>query len=179
MEDQMISRRQLLRAATTVSAAGAILLETKDSAEAAPRAGKTSPLTSDEMAAIDAAMGKKGTYNEAQATYTVALPRNDLKMTIKGDSIPIPFGFGGWVSVKHTLDGKSAALMSDTVLMQDEVNGLISAAQENGLEISAIHNHFFYEEPRIFYMHVHGMGAPAELIGRYAAAPVDIEWLPQ
>jgi hypothetical protein len=170
MKDQAMSRRQLLQAATTLGVAGTILLDTKESAEATPRGGKTAPMTAEEMAAIDAAMGKKGTYNEAQATYTVALPRNDLKMTIKGYKIPIPFGFGGWVSVKHTLDGKSAVLMSDTVLMQDEVNGLISAAQENGLEVSAIHNHFFYEEPRIFFMHVHGMGSPADVIARYAAA---------
>lgn len=170
MKAQEISRRQLLGAATTLTAAGTILLGSNNSSEASLRAGKTPPMTTDEMAAIDSAMGKKGTYNEPQATYTVALPRNDLKMTIKGDRIPIPFGFGGWVSVKHTLDGKSAVLMSDTVLMQEEVNGLISAAHENGLEISAIHNHFFYEEPRIFFMHVHGMGAPADLISRYAAA---------
>jgi hypothetical protein len=170
MKDQSLSRRQLLQAATVLSTTGAIGLSTAETAEAGARAGKTLPMTADEMAAIDAAMGKKGTYNEAQATYTVALPRNDLNMTIKGDKIPIPFGFGGWVSVKHTLDGKSAALMSDTVLLQEEVNGLVSAAQENGLEVSAIHNHFFYEEPRIFFMHVHGMGAPSDLIARYAAA---------
>ncbi len=170
MKDQTINRRQLLQAATVLGTAGTIGLSTIEDVSAAPRAGKTLPMTTDEMAAIEAAMGKKGAYNEAQATYTVALPRNDLKMHIQGDSIPIPFGFGGWVSVKHTLDGKSAVLMSDTVLLQDEVNGLLSAAQENGLEISAIHNHFFYEEPRIFFMHIHGMGAPADLIGRYAAA---------
>ena len=170
MRDQSLSRRQMLQAATVLSTTGAMGLGAAEIAEAAPRVGKTSPMTADEMAAIDAAMGKKGAYNEAQATYTVALPRNDLKVTIQGDRIPTPFGFGGWVSVKHTLDGRSAALMSDTVLLQEEVNGLVSAAQENGLEISAIHNHFFYEEPRIFFMHIHGMGAPSDLIARYAAA---------
>jgi hypothetical protein len=170
MKDQPISRRHLLQATAILGATGTLGLNTTETAEAAARAGKTSPMTTEEMAAIDAAMGKKGAYNEAQATYTVPLPRNDLKMTIKGESIPIPFGFGGWVSVKHTLDGKSAVLMSDTVLLQEEVNGLLSAAQENGLEISAIHNHFFYEEPRIFFMHIHGMGVAAELIGRYASA---------
>ena len=168
MREETVSRRQFMKSAAVMSAASAVTLLEAENCHAAP--GKTAPMTSDEMTAIDTAIGKKGTYNEAQATYTVALPRNDLRMQIKGDSIPIPFGFGGWVSVKHTLDGKSAVLMSDTVLMQDEVNGLISSAQENGLEISAIHNHFFYEEPRIFFMHVHGMGAPADLIGRYAAA---------
>ncbi len=170
MNDQSINRRQLLRVATILGAAGTVGAGATENAEAAPRATRTLPLTTEEMAAIDGAMGKKGSYIEAQATYTVALPRNDLKMHIKGDSIPIPFGFGGWVSVKRTLDGKSAVLMGDTVLLQEEVNGLISAAQENGLDISAIHNHFFYEEPRIFFMHIHGMGAPADLINRYAAA---------
>lgn len=60
--------------------------------------------------------------------------------------------------------------MSDTVLLEEEVNPLISAAHANGLEVSAIHNHFFYEQPRIFYMHVHGMGDVAGLARRYAAA---------
>ncbi|HLJ55056.1 MAG TPA: DUF1259 domain-containing protein [Chthonomonadaceae bacterium] len=170
MSDSPMSRRRMLQAATILGAAGAMGSCAPDTADAAPRAGKTTPLTAEEMAAIDSAMGKKGAYNEGQATYTVALPRNDLKMRIKGDNIPIAFGFGGWVSVKRALDGRSAVLMSDTVLLQEEVNGLISAAQESGLEVSAIHNHFFYEEPRIFFMHIHGMGAPADLIGRYAAA---------
>ena len=58
--------------------------------------------------------------------------------------------------------------MSDTVLQMEEVNPLISAAHANGLEIAAIHNHFFYEEPRIFYMHIHGMGTIAELALKYA-----------
>ena len=109
-----------------------VVLGAAPKGEAAQR-GKTPPLTSDEMAAIDSAMGKKGTYNEPQATYTVALPRNDLKVTVQGDRIPTPFGFGGWVSIKKTLDGKSCVLMSDTVLLETEVNGLVSAAHDNGL----------------------------------------------
>jgi hypothetical protein len=164
-----VNRRQLLQAATVLGAAGTIGFGAEETATAAPR-GKTPPLTAEEMAAIDSAMGKKGTYNEAQSTHTVALPRADLHVTIQGDKIPTPFGFGGWVSIKKTLDGRSCVLMSDTVLLETEVNGLVSAAQENGLEISAIHNHFFYEEPRIFFMHIHGMGSAAELGSRYAAA---------
>ena len=113
---------------------------------------------------------KKGSYIEAEGVYTVPLPRADLKVKIKGEPVPTPLGFGGWVSVKKTLDGKSAVLMSDTVLLMEEVNPLIDAAHANGLEVSAIHNHFFYEEPRIFYMHVHGMGDAADLARRYAAA---------
>jgi hypothetical protein len=104
---------------------------------------KTPPLSPTEITAIESALGKKGKYVEAEAVYTVPLPRNDLKVTIKGEPVPISFGFGGWVSVKKTMDGKSAVLMSDTVLLQEEVNPLISAAQANGLEVSALHNHFF------------------------------------
>ncbi|MFC7667806.1 DUF1259 domain-containing protein [Hymenobacter humi] len=115
---------------------------------------------------------------EAQATHTTPLPRNDLKVTIKGEPVPIAFGFGGWVAIKHTLDGKSAMLMSDTVLLQEEVNPLISAAHANGLEVGAIHNHFFYEEPRIFYMHLHGMGSPAELARKFAATLKNSKLLP-
>ncbi|MDJ1505934.1 DUF1259 domain-containing protein [Xanthocytophaga agilis] len=130
----------------------------------------TTPISEAEMAAIDKALGKKGTYNQTQAVYTVALPRNDLKVTIKGQPVPISFGFGGWVSFKKTVDGKQTVMMSDTVLLQEEVNPLISATHASGLEISAIHNHFFYEEPRVFYMHLHGMGTAEELATKFAAA---------
>ncbi len=171
MHEQRVSRRQLMRA---VAVAGAATATIKASglvqAVVSPLHTKTPPLTASDMAAIDTALGKKGRYVETEAVYTVALPRNDLKVSIKGEAVPIPLGFGGWVSVKRTMDGKSAVLMSDTVLLQEEVNPLISAAHANGLEISAIHNHFFYESPRIFYMHLHGMGAPDDLARRYAAA---------
>ncbi|UFH53761.1 DUF1259 domain-containing protein [Spirosoma sp. KNUC1025] len=132
--------------------------------------GKTPALSADEQEVIATALGKKGAYNEAQATYSVPLPRNDLSVTVKGESIPIPFGFGGWVAFKKTLDGKQTVMMSDTVLLEGEVNPLIDATHAAELEVGAIHNHFFYEQPRIFYMHVHGMGDVGELAKKYAQA---------
>lgn len=166
-----ISRRQLIHGAAILGAT-ATTVGTNEWAHAAqrPKGGTTPPLSFEEKAAIDAALGKKGNYVDAQATYTVPLPRADLKVRVKGEAVPTPLGFGGWVSVKKTRDGKSAVLMSDTVLLQEEVNPLIDAAHASGLEISAIHNHFFYEEPHIFYMHVHGMGSVAEVVKRYAKA---------
>jgi hypothetical protein len=123
------------------------------------------------MAALDAALGgKKGSYVESEGVYTTPLPRNDLRVTIKGEPVPVALGFGGWVSLKRTLDGQRAMLMSDTVLLEEEVNPLITAAQDRDLQVTAIHNHFFYESPRIFYMHLHGMGDPAELANKYGAA---------
>lgn len=170
MHDHRWSRRELLRTASAVGVAGAIGLGVSKS-EAAPRdRKKMRPLSETETAAVDAALGKKGRTVEAEGVYTVPLPRADLTVTIQGDPVPTALGFGGWVSFKKTRDGKSTVLMSDTVLLQEEVNGVLSAAQTNGLEVTAIHNHFFYEQPRIFYMHVHGMGDVADLAQRYARA---------
>ena len=178
MMNSPVSRRDALRATALLGATSLLSIDDTLAAVSAPPKGKTPALSSADIDAIDAAMGKKGTYNEAQATHLIALPRNDLKVTIKGEPVPISFGFGGWVAIKHTLDGKSAMLMSDTVLLQEEVNPLMSAALANGLEIGAVHNHFFYEEPRIFYMHVSGMGTPAELARKFATTLKDSKLLP-
>jgi len=176
-----ITRREVITGILTGGAA-ALTLNQTNSAQTTEKmkavAGKTPPLTEAEITAIETAIGKKGKYVEAEGVYTIPLPRNDLKISIKGESVPISFGFGGWVSIKKTIDGKSAVLMSDTVLLQEEVNPLISSAQANGLEISAIHNHFFYEEPRIFYMHLHGMGNVATLAKAYAAAIKETKLFP-
>lgn len=164
-----LDRRRLLGAAAALgfggaSGAGGLAL-------AAPRRRGSLVLpTPEEIASVDEALEKKGSLVEDQGVYTVSLPRNDLKVTVKGDPAPIPFGFGGWVSFKKTRDGRSTVMMSDTVLLQEEVNGVLSAAQANGIEVTAIHNHFFYEEPRIFYMHVHSMGEPRELARAFSAA---------
>jgi hypothetical protein len=176
METNKFTRRQALQASAVLGTALFLPLDKIQAATSLP--GKTPALTAEEIAAIDAALGKKGSYKEAEAVYTIPLPRNDLKMKIKGEPVPIPFGFGGWVSFKKSVDGKSAMVMGDTVLLQEEVNPLISAALANGLEIGAIHNHFFYEEPRIFYMHIHGMGSVADLAKRYANTIRDCKIFP-
>jgi hypothetical protein len=175
MTKPIFSRRDWLKTSSYMTGAG--LLGTTTLKAADPLA-QTPGLSKEEITAIEAAIGKKGTYNEAQAVHTTPLPRNDLKVTVKGEGVPIPFGFGGWASIKKTLDGKSAVLMSDTVLLEEEVNPLISAAHANGLEIGAIHNHFFYEQPRIFYMHLHGMGTPQELAKKFALTIKDAKISP-
>jgi Domain of Unknown Function (DUF1259) len=92
----------------------------------------------------------------------VNIPRNDLNVTVANVKTPTPFGFGGWVAMTKG-SGDMNVLMGDLVLTQDEVNPVMSALLDNGLEVTALHNHFFWEEPRIFYMHVHGHGTPADL----------------
>jgi hypothetical protein len=91
----------------------------------------------------------------------VNIPRNDLTVTVANVKTPTPFGFGGWVAM--TKGSGMDVMMGDLVLIQDEVNPVMSALLDNGIEVTALHNHFFKDDPRIFYMHVHGHGAPADL----------------
>src|SRR5438132_848637 len=105
-------------------------------------------------------LDRKGDFKAG--VLKVNIPRVDLKMTIQGVPTPTPFGFGGWVSLTKASDGMDA-MMGDLVLLQDEVNPVMSALLEHGLEVTALHNHFFWDEPRVFYMHVHGHGEATEL----------------
>jgi hypothetical protein len=99
----------------------------------------------------------------------VNIPRNDLKMTIQGIATPTPFGFGGWVALSKGNDGADV-MMGDLVLTQDEVNPVMSALLENGIDVTALHNHFFWDDPHVYFMHVHGMGKAAELARRVKPA---------
>ena len=112
-------------------------------------------------------LDRKGDFKDG--VLKVNIPRNDLKMTVQGISTPTPFGFGGWVSFTKTTDG-SEVMMGDLVLLQDEVNPVMSALLDNGIEVTALHNHFFWDDPLVFYMHVHGMGKAADLAGRVKTA---------
>lgn len=115
-------------------------------------------------------LGKKGDFKDA--VLKVNIPRNDLAVTIGKRPVPTPFGFGGWVAFTKASDGADV-MMGDLVLTEDEVNPVMSAVLNNGLDVTALHNHFFWERPRIFYMHVHGRGSAAELAKKLKPA-VDI-----
>jgi hypothetical protein len=104
-------------------------------------------------------LGKTGDFKDN--VLKVNIPRNDVTVTVAGVRTPTPFGFGGWLAMTHGTGGD--VMMGDLVLLQDEVNPVMSALLENGLEVTALHNHFFRDEPRMFFMHVHGHGDPMEL----------------
>jgi hypothetical protein len=106
------------------------------------------------------ALVKQGDYKAN--VLKVNIPRNDLSVTIANVKTPTPFGFGGWIAMTKGTGGMDV-LMGDLVLLQDEVNPVMSALLDNGLDVTALHNHFFWDEPRMFYLHVHGHGKPADL----------------
>ena len=120
-----------------------------------------------EYASVMTALGKKGDYKDG--VLKVNIPRTDLEVTIHERPVPTSLGFGGWVAMAKG-DGGHDVLMGDLVLTEDEVNPVMSALLDNGLEVSALHNHFFWEQPRVFYMHVHGVGAAADLATRLKPA---------
>ena len=112
-------------------------------------------------------LGKQGDFKAN--VLKVNIPRNDLSVTVGTVRTPTPFGFGGWVAMTKGTGGMEV-LMGDLVLTQDEVNPVMSVLLDNGLEVTALHNHFFWEEPRVFYMHVHGHGAAADLANKLKPA---------
>lgn len=108
-------------------------------------------------------LDRKGDFKAG--VLKVNIPRNDLKMTIQGVSTPTPFGFGGWIALTKAADG-SDVMMGDLVLLQDEVNPVLSTLLDNGIDVTALHNHFFWDDPHVYFMHVHGMGKAADLARR-------------
>jgi hypothetical protein len=108
-------------------------------------------------------LDRKGDFKAG--VLKVNVPRSDLKITIHGFSTPTPFGFGGWIALTKSADG-SDVMMGDLVLLQEEVNPVMSALLENGIDVTALHNHFFWDDPHVYYMHVHGMGKAADLARR-------------
>jgi hypothetical protein len=112
-------------------------------------------------------LGRQGDYKDA--VLKVNIPRNDLQVVINGIAAPTPFGFGGWIAFTKG-DGGDDVMMGDLVLAEHEVNPVMSAVLENALDVTALHNHFFFESPRIFYMHVHGHGRAADLAKKISPA---------
>src|SRR4029078_12313467 len=116
-----------------------------------------------DTARIDQITGLKGKFNEKEGVYKVTFTRNDVKIAVDGWNMPPFMGLGTWAAFTATQNG--AIVMGDTVLFEDEVNSAMSAALDNGLNVTALHNHFFFDRPKVFFMHLEGEGASDKLAG--------------
>jgi hypothetical protein len=114
-----------------------------------------------DTAKIDQITGLKGKMNEKEGVYKVTFPRNDVKVAVDGWTMPPFMGLGSWAAFTEASNG--AMVMGDTVLFEDEVNAAMSAALDNGLNVTALHNHFFFDQPKVFFMHIEGEGAAEKL----------------
>src|SRR3954451_1250506 len=110
--------------------------------------------------AVGQALGREGSV-QAGGIYRVGLPGTDLKVRLDGVEIKPGFALGSWLAFKPM--GDEAMVMGDLVLTGYEVNPVMKTLVENGLEITALHNHLLRSEPATMYMHVSGHGDPVKL----------------
>ena len=124
-----------------------------------------------ETSTIDAITGLKGKLNSEEGVYKITQPRADIKITVDNWQMPPFMGLTSWAAFQAGKGG-NAMVMGDLVLLQDEVNPAMSALLENGVEVTALHNHFFYDQPKVYFMHIGGEG-PLDQLARGVRAALD------
>ncbi len=129
-------------------------------------AGSASAVALD-TAKIEQLTGLKGTLNDKEGVFKVSYPRADIEATAAGVKLTPPLGLTAWAA--FTKMGKHASVMGDIVMLEDQVNPVMSAALDNGLEVTALHNHFFWDKPKIMFMHIGGMGDDEKLAAAVGA----------
>ena len=113
---------------------------------------------------IEQVTGVKGTWNASEGVFKVTAPRNDVKVSVDGWTMPPFMGLASWAAFTQQ-KADDVMVMGDTVLFQDEVNPVMSAALDSGLSVTALHNHFFFDEPKVYFMHISGAGDAVKLAG--------------
>src|SRR5690349_1420319 len=106
---------------------------------------------------IEELTGAKGKLDPKDGAFKVSVPRGDLEIRVAGVRMTPPMGLTSWASFKRV--GTHTVTMGDMVLLEDQVNPVMSAALDNGLEVTALHNHFLWDTPRVMFMHIGGMGS--------------------
>jgi len=115
-----------------------------------------------DTAKIEQIIGVKGALNTNEGVFKVTSPRNDMKVSVDGWTMPPFMGLASWAAFTEQKPD-DVMVMGDTALLQDEVNPAMSVALDNGLAVTALHNHFFYDEPKVYFMHISGMGEADKL----------------
>jgi hypothetical protein len=116
---------------------------------------------------VDQALGKPGT-NQPGGVHKYGLPRSDLKITVDGVAIKPTLALGSWIGFMPM--GSDAMFMGDLVLTDNEISPVMKRLIDDGIEITAVHNHLLRTSPAVFYMHVGGQGDPVKLAQTLHAA---------
>ena len=106
-----------------------------------------------DVAAIGKAAGTKATL-QSDGVVKIGWSRSDVPVTVDGMRLPPAAGLGSWAAFAPM--GNQAMVMGDTVVFQDEVDAAMDAAFAHGLHVTALHNHFFYDQPKVYFMHIEG-----------------------
>jgi Domain of Unknown Function (DUF1259) len=116
-----------------------------------------------DAATIERLTGVKGELSEKEGVFKVSMPRSDLDITVAGVRMTPPLGLTSWAAFQNA--GEQVMVMGDLVMLEDQVNPVMSVALENGLEVTSLHNHFFWDTPKVMFMHIGGIGDEAKLAG--------------
>jgi hypothetical protein len=114
-----------------------------------------------DTARIETLTGAKGAWDAKEGVFKVSVPRADLAVSAAGVRITPPMGLTSWAAFKRA--GDRTVVMGDLVLLEDQVNPVMTAALEAGLEVTALHNHFFWDTPKVMFMHIGGSGEEGAL----------------
>ena len=112
-------------------------------------------------ARIEQLTGNKGKLDDKESVFKVSMPRSDIQVTVAGVRMTPPMGLTCWAAFKRV--GDHTIVMGDQVLLEDQVNPVMDVALDNGLEVTALHNHFFWDSPKVMFMHIGGMGDEQKL----------------
>jgi hypothetical protein len=110
---------------------------------------------------IEQLTGAKGQLNEQERVFKVSVPRTDLSIRTAGARMTPPLGLTSWAAFMRA--GNATMVMGDMVVTEGQVNAVMSAALDNGLAVTALHNHFLWDFPRVMFMHIAGTGDEATL----------------
>ncbi|KRS22676.1 hypothetical protein AAY72_02095 [Alishewanella sp. WH16-1] len=121
------------------------------------------PLPATDIEKIEKITGLKGKLSKEENVFKVSKPRDDVTVKVDRWTMPPFMGLTSWAAFTSAHEPKITMMMSDTVLFEDEVNPAMSVALDAGLEVTALHNHFFFDQPKVYFMHIGGLGDAAEL----------------
>ena len=122
----------------------------------------TEPKTALDTDKIEQVTGLKGKFSQEENVFKVFKPRTDVKIQVDKWAMPPFMGLTSWAGFTPAQNGE-VILMGDTVLFEDEVNPAMSAALDAGLEVTGLHNHFFFDQPKVYFMHIGGKGTASQL----------------